>query len=149
MEGLGFLEVCRMRPLVKTLLLRGISDLVDGKSHMDGKGSQPYASANVAAFLFGLLEQLDFSDTTIKPNREQNLVEIMCKLYPGGLKDNQIWIAAGGDLSLINLGQTGKGQWVEAIQALKLGGGGSVSLDSLIKAVAGEYGNNEDVKEIM
>lgn len=149
MEGLGFLEVCRMRPLVKTLLLRGISDLVDGKSHMDGKGSQLYASVNVAAFLFGLLEQLDFSDTTTQPTREQKLVEIMCKLYPSGLKDNQIWIAAGGDLSLINLGQAGKGQWVEAIRALKLGGGGSMSLDSLIKTVAEEYGNNEDVKEIM
>lgn len=149
MEGLGFLEVCRMRPLVKTLLLRGISDLVDGKSHMDGKGSQSYASANVAAFLFGLLEQLDFSDTTTKPNQEQKLLEIMCKLYPGGLRDNQIWLAAGGDLSLINLGQSGKGQWVEAIRTLTLGGGGSVSLDSLIKTVAEEYGSNEDVKEIM
>jgi adenosylhomocysteine nucleosidase len=149
MEGLGFLEVCRMRPLVKTLLLRGISDLVDGKSHMDGKGSQSYASANVAAFLFGLLEQLDFSDTTTKPNREQKLVEIMCKLYPGGLRDNQIWAAAGGDLSLINLGQTGKGQWVEAIRTLKLGGGGNVSLDSLIKTVAEEYGENKDVKEML
>ena len=149
MEGLGFLEVCRMRPLVKTLLLRGISDLVDGKSHMDGKGSQSYASANVAAFLFGLLGQLDFSDTTTKPNREQKLIEIMCKLYPGGLRDNQIWAAAGGDLSLINLGQTGKGQWVEAIRTLTFGGGGNVSLDSLITTVAEEYGNNEDVKEIL
>ena len=149
MEGLGFLEVCRMRPLVKTLLLRGISDLVDGKSHMDGKGSQSYASANVAAFLFGLLEQLDFSDTTTKPNQEQKLLEIMCKLYPGGLRDNQIWHAAGGDLSLINLGQSGKGQWVEAIRTLKLGGGGNVSTDSLIKAVAEEFGNNKDVKEML
>lgn len=149
MEGLGFLEVCRMRPLVKTLLLRGISDLVDGKSHMDGKGSQSYASANVAAFLFGLLEQLDFSDNTTKPNQEQKLLEIMCKLYPGGLRDNQIWQAAGGDLSLINLGQSGKGQWVEAIRTLKLGGGGNVSTDSLIKAVAEEFGNNKDVKDML
>jgi nucleoside phosphorylase len=149
MEGLGFLEVCRMRPLVKTLLLRGISDLVDGKGHMDGKGSQSYASANVAAFLFGLLEQLDFSDATTQLTREQKLVEIMCKLYPGGLKDNQIWIAAGGDLSLINLGQSGKGQWVEAIRTLKLGGGGNVNIDSLIETVAEEYGNNKDVKEIL
>ncbi len=149
MEGLGFLEVCRMRPLVKTLLLRGISDLVDGKGHMDGKGSQVYASANVAAFLFGLLEQLDFSDATSEPTREQKLVEIMCKLYPGGLKDNQIWIAAGGDLSLINLGQSGRGQWVEAIQTLKLGGGGNVNIDSLIETVAEEYGDNKDVQRIL
>ena len=149
MEGLGFLEVCRMRPLVKTLLLRGISDLVDGKSHMDGKGSQLYASANVAAFLFGLLEQLDFSDTAIEQTREQKLVEIMCKLYPGGLRDNQIWIAAGGDLSLVNLDQSGKGQWVEAIRTLKLGGGGNVSINRLIETVAEEYGDNKDVKEIL
>lgn len=149
MEGLGFLEVCRMRPMVKTLLLRGISDLVDDKSQMDGKGSQPYASATVAAFLFGLLEQLDFSDTTTKRTREQKLVEIMCKLYPGGLRDNQIWIAAGGNLSLVNLGQSGKGQWVEAIRTLKLGGGGNITIDSLIRAVAEEYGDNKDIKELL
>lgn len=149
MEGLGFLEVCRMRPLVKTLLLRGISDLVDDKGHMDGKGSQPYASANVAAFLFGLLEKLDFPDAVTEPNLEQKLIEIMCKLYPGGLRENQIWINAGGDLSLINVGQSGKGQWVEAIRTLKLGGGGRISIDSLIETVANEYGDNKDVKKLL
>jgi nucleoside phosphorylase len=148
MEGLGFLEVCRMRPLVKTLLLRGISDLVDDKGQMDGKGSQPYASANVAAFLFGLLEKLDYSDATIERPREEKLVEIMCKLYPGGLRDNQIWIAAGGDLSLINLGQSGKGQWVEAIRILNLGGGGNITMISLIEAVTEEYGSNKDVADL-
>lgn len=146
MEGLGFLEVCRMRPLVKTLLLRGISDLVDDKGKMDGKGSQPYASANVAAFLFGLIEQLDFSDVKTEFTREQKLLEIMCKLYPGGLRDSQIWITAGGDLSLINLGQSGKGQWVEAIRTLKLGGGGNITIDRLIEAVAEDYGDNKDIK---
>ncbi|GAB3786495.1 5'-methylthioadenosine/S-adenosylhomocysteine nucleosidase [Spirosoma horti] len=149
MEGLGFLEVCRMRPMVKTLLLRGISDLVDNKGSMDDKGSQPYASANVAAFLFGLLGQLDFSDAATARTREQKLVEIMCKLYPGGLRDNQIWIAAGGSLSLVNLGQSGKGQWVEAIRILKLGGGGNITIDSLIETVAEEYGENEDVKKLL
>mgnify|MGYP003673361866 CR=1 FL=1 len=149
MEGLGFLEVCRMRPLVKTLLLRGISDLVGDKGQMDSKGSQPYASANVAAFLFGLLEQLDFSDATTDSTREQKLMEIMCKLYPGGLRDNQIWISAGGDLSLVNLSQSGKGQWVEAIRILNLGGGGNINIDSLINNVVEEYGNNKDVKELL
>lgn len=149
MEGLGFLEVCRMRPLVKTLLLRGISDLVDKKNEMDAKGSQPYASSNVAAFLFGLLDQLDFEKSSAETNREQKLVEIMCKLYPGGLRDNQIWIAAGGDLSLLNLSQTGKGQWVEAIRVLKLGGGGNITFESLIATVAEEYVDNKDVKKLL
>lgn len=149
MEGLGFLEVCRMRPLVKTLLLRGISDLVDDKGQMDGKGSQSYASANVAAFQFGLLGQLDFSDSTTERTREQKLVEIMCKLYPGGLRDNHIWIDAGGDLSLVNLGQSGKGQWVEAIRILQLGGGGKINFDSLIEVVAEAYGDNKDVMGLL
>ena len=73
----------------------------------------------------------------------------MCKLYPAGLRDNQIWIAAGGDLSLVNLGQSGRGQWVEAIRTLKLGGGGNVNIDRLIETVADEYGNNKDVKELL
>jgi len=150
MEGLGFLEVCRMRPLVKSLLLRGISDLVDDKGQMDGKGSQPYASANVAAFLFGLLEQLDFSVNATPRTREQKLVEIMCKLYPGGLRDNHIWVTAGGDLSLVSLSQTGKGQWVEGIRVLKNGGGGSrISIDTLISTVASEHPSNEDVKGLI
>lgn len=149
MEGLGFLEVCRMRPIVKTLLLRGISDLVEDKGQMDCKGTQPYASANVAAFLFGLLEQLDFPEATTERTREQKLVEIMCKLYPGGLRDNQIWIAAGGNLSLVNIGQSGKGQWVEAIRTVRLGGGGNITIDSLVKAVAEEYADNKDVKELL
>lgn len=149
MEGLGFLEVCRMRPLVKTLLLRGISDLVDKKGEMDAKGSQPYASANVAAFLFGLLDQMEFGNALTERTREQKLAEIMCKLYPGGLRDNQIWISAGGDLSLINLNQTGKGQWIEAIRVLKLGGGGQITIDSLIEKVAGEYAGNKDVKKLL
>ena len=116
---------------------------------MDGKGSQPYASANVAAFLFGLLEKLDSSNATTERTREQKLVEIMCKLYPGGLRDNQIWIAAGGNLSLMNLVQSGRGQWVEAIRILEFGGGGNITINSLIQAVAEEYGNNEDVKELL
>jgi hypothetical protein len=73
----------------------------------------------------------------------------MCKLYPGGLRDNQIWIAAGGNLSLVNLGQSGKGQWVEAIRTLKLRGGGNITINSLIKTVAEEYGDNKDVEELL
>ena len=150
MEGLGFLEVCRMRPSLKTLLLRGISDLVGDKGEMDSKGSQPYASANVSAFLFGLLGQLELPEITEDREycRTENLVEIMCKLYPGGLSDRQIWLAAGGDLSLVNLNQPGKGQWVQAIRLLRLGGG-NTTINDLIKIVASEYPNNQDVKGLL
>lgn len=105
MEGLGFLEVCRMRPRIKSLLLRGISDLVQDKAVMGSKGSQPYA-----AFLFGVINQIDFSASKEETPTLQ-LTEIMSKLYPGGLRDNGIWENAGGSLALINVQQTGKGQW--------------------------------------
>jgi len=152
MEGLGFLEVCRARPLVKSLLLRGISDLVKDKEAMDDKGSQPYASQNVAAFLFGLLEALQLNgglqvitETLANDKPSDQVIEVMCKLYPGGLRDNGIWENAGGNLALINLTQTGKGQWVEAVRMLFRGGGGNITPKSLIKAVAADYQNNQDV----
>jgi len=56
MEGLGFLEACRPYPLIKSLIIRGISDLVDGKEDADKEGSQPYASRNATEFLFGLID---------------------------------------------------------------------------------------------
>lgn len=149
MEGMGFLEVCRMRPAVKTLLLRGISDLVGNKGEMDGKGSQPYASQNVSEFLFGIIGQLNLTHKlSEKTSVEEELRNIMCTLYPGGLRDNGIWITAGGNLALVNLLQTGKGQWSEALRLVTNGGGGSITFKSLLKQVMDEYPNNKDVLKL-
>jgi adenosylhomocysteine nucleosidase len=147
MEGLGFLEVCRTRPSVKSLLLRGISDLVEDKEGMDSKGSQPYASKNVSAFLFGLLNELTLNPQPV--NVRSQLVEIMCKLYPAGLRDNGIWLSAGGNLALINLNQSGKAQWVEAARMLFQGGGGNITPRSLIQAVLVDFQNNVDVEKLL
>lgn len=148
MEGLGFLEVCRTRPQVKSLLLRGISDLVQNKEEMDNKGSQPYASKNVSAFLFGLIDSMDFEIQTLATPTAK-LTEIMCKLYPSGLRDNGIWTNACGDLSLINLNQSGKAQWVEAIRVLFKGGGGNITPKSLLLAVKDDFSHNEDVQTLL
>lgn len=150
MEGLGFLEVCRMRPAVKTLLLRGISDLVGNKGEMDGKGSQPYASQNVAEFLFGVIGQLHSSNQSVQQTSiEEELRNIMCTLYPGGLRDNGIWISSGGNLASVNLSQPGKGQWSEAMRLIKNGGGGAITFESLLQQVITEYPNNKDVLKLM
>jgi adenosylhomocysteine nucleosidase len=147
MEGLGFLEVCRTRPAVKSLLLRGISDLVQDKEGMDSKGSQPYASQNVSAFLFGILARLDL--TPQADDVRAQMIEIMSKLYPEGLRDNGIWLQAGGNLSLINLNQSGKAQWVEASRMLFQGGGGNITPRSLVQAVAGDFQNTKDVQTLL
>jgi adenosylhomocysteine nucleosidase len=146
MEGLGFLTVCRTRPAVKSLLLRGISDLVNDKGEMDGKGSQPYASRNVAAFLFGLIKMSNFIDGKKEISKFKQAFEITCKLYPRGVEDRRIWERAGGDLSLVTLNAPGKGQWFDAIRLIEQGGGGAaITLRSLIQVMLEDFNQNEDL----
>ncbi|MDH5718754.1 MAG: 5'-methylthioadenosine/S-adenosylhomocysteine nucleosidase [Spirochaetia bacterium] len=150
MEGLGFLTVCRTRPSVKSLLLRGISDLVNDKGEMDGKGSQIYASKNVSTFLFGLIKELDIFDVKQETSKTKQLFEIVSKLYPRGIEDRKIWERAGGDLSLVTLNTQGKGQWFEAIKLIEQGGGGTdITIKYLIKAMLEDFTGNEDLNEIL
>jgi len=150
MEGLGFLTVCRTRPSVRCLLLRGISDLVNDKGKMDGKGSQPYASNNVAAFLFALINEPDLLVRKEEYTKVTELFEIACKLYPRGVEDRRIWERAGGDLSLVYLNTQGKGQWFEAIKLIEQGGGGNkITINSLIQTMLEDFTRNEDLNRIL
>ncbi|HZH14393.1 MAG TPA: pentapeptide repeat-containing protein [Archangium sp.] len=56
MEGIGFLAAAYRRD-VEALVVRGISDLLDGKAEADAAGSQPRAAAHAAAFTFELLSR--------------------------------------------------------------------------------------------
>ncbi len=148
MEGLGFLTVCRTRPSVKSLLLRGISDLINNKGEMDRRGSQPYASQNVAAFLFGLITVLGLIGVKKETSKTKQLFEIVCKLYPRGVEDRKIWVRAGGDLSLLTLNTQGKGQWFEAINLIEQGGGGAeITINSLVEKMLEDFTKNEDLIE--
>lgn len=146
MEGLGFLEACRHYPHIKSLLIRGISDLVDGKTSADNKGSQPYASQNACAFLFGLIDYLNISQYIEPTSIKEILFEIATKLYPEGVKDKGIWQRAGGDLSQIQLYSTGKAQWIEALRLVENGGGGDIDFSSLIKVMKTDNPKMESLK---
>lgn len=149
MEGLGFLTVCKSRPAVKGLLLRGISDLVNDKGEMDGHGSQPYASKNVAAFLFGLITELDLFSVDEVLSESKVLFEIACKLYPRGIEDRNIWERSGGDLSLVRLNNQGKGQWFESFKLIDQGGGGAeITNRTLIREMLEDYSQNKDLLDI-
>lgn len=70
MEAIGFGQAMQSYPTVRYLNVRGISDLLDGKSKSDAGGSQELAAANMAAFVFELLYQLDVSQYKVIGNMD-------------------------------------------------------------------------------
>ncbi len=146
MEGLGFLEACRPYPLIKSLLVRGISDLVENKNLADKEGSQPYASMNATEFIFGLIDYLGIESKIEKFTLREQLAEITPKVYPMGIRENLIWERSGGDLSLINLYVNGKTQWIDALFQIEKGGGGDITFDKLIREMKKDYPNNQSLK---
>ncbi len=59
MEGFGFLQSCHQHPEMCSLVVRGISDLLDNKEETDTQGSQRIAATSAAAFTFQVLSNLD------------------------------------------------------------------------------------------
>ncbi|NEP00073.1 MAG: 5'-methylthioadenosine/S-adenosylhomocysteine nucleosidase [Symploca sp. SIO2E9] len=55
MESHGILKAVRANPEINALIIRGISDLVDGKSNADAAGYQEKAAHHASAFAFEIL----------------------------------------------------------------------------------------------
>lgn len=58
MEATGFLSALHTSHQVRGLIVRGISDLIEGKSKADSRGSQTLAARNASAFTFEILSKL-------------------------------------------------------------------------------------------
>ena len=58
MEGFGFLQSCHLHPEMDSLVVRGISDLLNDKAETDKQGSQDIAATSAAAFTFQVLNSL-------------------------------------------------------------------------------------------
>lgn len=70
----------------------------------------------------------------------RELEQLLADLYPAGPTDQEIWSRAGGDLSRLKLGGTGRANWFAALRTVKLGGGGlGMSRQALIAAALDDF----------
>jgi hypothetical protein len=96
-------------------------------------------------------EETSSSDgrTGKNPPSERDLEDLMVSLYPQGPTDSEIWSRAGGELASLRLGSTGRAAWHAALRTLSLGGGGAITVDNLLRAVATEFGNNQQLRRLL
>jgi len=146
MEGYGFLEAKRPHKQVEALLIRGVSDLINGKGNADKQGSQFVASSNVSAFAFAVIDTLQKEVLEEQKMTFKEFHNLICSLYPKGVTEGSVWKRSGGDLSILKLEATGKEQWWEALTKLKNGGGGDITFGTLFQTIKSDFQNNLSVQ---
>lgn len=156
MEGLGLLQAGHAHPRISMLVVRGISDLIDGKDESDAKNWQAHASANAAAFVSMVISEIWKTVQAISvplDNRTgiwKQLEDFSVSTYPSGPTENEAWGRAGGDVSSLKLGSTGRGAWYDAIRNLRLGGGGKyISVRSLLLTMEEDFPNSTTIREFL
>jgi adenosylhomocysteine nucleosidase len=154
MVGAAFLRAAYQNR-VDAMVVRGISDLLENKGEADKSGSQEIAADHAAAFTVELLSELDrFSDGDVSPSSSLvdpvvfwvRFQEIAARLYPTGPRENDIWLNAGGDLSRLDLSESGRTQWSRALWKLQNGGGGAIDAKRLLTVMLQDFVNNQDLR---
>ncbi len=96
MEGSGILQAAHANQQVSALIIRGISDLIDGKREADEGGYQEIAVGHASAFAFEVLAKLELNSTAqTLPTTEP----IKKTKTPNFFAYNEAWV---GRESLIN-----------------------------------------------
>lgn len=75
MEGFGFLQAVHGNPHLEALVVRGISDLIEGKQEADAAGSQEQAAHHASAFAFEVLAKViqeEPDDLPVSPPQAAN-----------------------------------------------------------------------------
>ncbi len=95
MEGLGFLEAVRANQRVSAMVIRGISDLIEGKENADKSGSQEMASCHASVFAFAILANLNPSDERGRGVVEEPRKERMVQKEVGNARGWQTVVQGG------------------------------------------------------
>jgi nucleoside phosphorylase len=152
MEGFGMLTAVHASANVQSLVIRGISDLIEGKSQADAGGSQERAADNAAAFAFEVLESIAEigRDTLNEDELWKSLEEVVIQLYPKGPEDSSIWSRSDGDQSSLPYATSPRGAWHTALRTLRLGGGGrGISRAKLLSRLGEDFPLNKEVQRMI
>tara|TARA_R110002124_G_scaffold271229_1_gene440064 strand:- start:840 stop:2768 length:1929 start_codon:yes stop_codon:yes gene_type:complete len=89
-----------------------------------------------------------------RPIKEQEwwdeMVDVLCELYPTGPLHNRIWERAGGSLADLSDSGSGKMKWVEAIRLLRSEADASgLTIDKLCKRMKVDYSRNEAIEMLI
>jgi nucleoside phosphorylase/tetratricopeptide (TPR) repeat protein len=76
MESYGFLKAAQAHSGLEALVVRGISDLIEGKLDADRSGSQERASRHAAAFSFEVLSKLILPDKNVRIETHEIIREV-------------------------------------------------------------------------
>jgi metacaspase-1 len=89
--------------------------------------------------------------TTAAPASDdwKRLENAFADLYPIGPTDQQIWSRAGGDISRLQLGSTGRAAWYGSLRTLRQGGGGAgITRASLVAAALEDYPHHPELTNL-
>jgi nucleoside phosphorylase len=110
MEGHGFLSTTHTHQFVNALVIRGISDLIEGKSEADATNSQELASRHASAFAFQILFKLGEDKhflQTIVGTRSTN------KTRNEGQSESKYYVQNSGQMAVGDNAQMVVNNWVD------------------------------------
>ena len=102
------------------------------------------------ALALGGVKNLDATFAVVESGKEwRQLEEILSDLYPAGPQDQELWLRAGGDISRLRLGGTGRAGWFAALRTLRQGGGGiGINQNSLIDTALQDFPHHPELKRL-
>ena len=154
MEAIGFATALQGHRLVHGLVIRGISDLCEGKSATDKQNWQPIAAERAAAFAFELLHQLDCSNFILSNMDVKTIAkEVYGLLFPAALKEVGKDFADATNGEIRALWKKVKPIFIEEVEALqKMPGDNDAQADvrnKLKKALEGDDRLREEVTALL
>ena len=123
---------------------------VPGRQHPIFKASDLEDNFPVVLDRGGMKSTIPSAAPGVKPDVWERLGHIMPDLYPMGPIDQEIWVRAGGDLSRLRLGGTGRASWFAALRTLRHGGGGpGIRREYLIGAALDDHPHHPELTALL